>query len=84
MPNIDKPTKRKIATIDKIDSPTRRVLRVDAAAQYLSTSTHRIRDLVQRGELALVRLSENDERAPWLIDTRDLDDLVERRKATLL
>jgi excisionase family DNA binding protein len=66
----------------KIDSPTRRVLRVNAAAQYLSTSSRCIRELVQRGELALVRLSEN-ERAPWLIDTRDLDNLVERKKATL-
>ena len=66
----------------KIDNPARRVLRVNAAAQYLSTSARCIRDLVQRGELSLVRLSEH-ERAPWLIDTRDLDNLVERRKTTL-
>ena len=68
---------RKIA-----DSPARRALRLKAAAQYLSVSPRTIRTLIQRGELAIVKLCEHDH-APWLVDIRDLDSLVERRKTTL-
>lgn len=68
--------------VRKIDNPARRVLRLKAAAQYLSVSAHVIRGLVQRGELPVVKLSDNIH-APWLVDQKDLDALIERRKTTL-
>jgi excisionase family DNA binding protein len=68
--------------VRKAANPERRALRLKAAAEYLSVSTRTIRTLIQRGELAIVRLCESD-RAPWLVDIKDLDNLVERRKATL-
>lgn len=64
------------------DSPARRALRLKAAAEYVSVSTRTIRTLIQRGELPIVRLCESDH-APWLVDVKDLDSLVERRKTTL-
>jgi Helix-turn-helix domain len=63
------------------DSP-RRALRLKAAGEYLSVSPGTIRTLIQRGELAIVRICENDH-APWLVDQKDLDALIERRKTTL-
>ena len=65
------------------DSVTRRALRLKAAAQYMSISPRQVRALVQAGELPIVRLFEND-RGPWLLDVKDLDGLIERRKETLL
>jgi len=64
------------------DSPARRALRLKAAAQYLSVSPRCVRSLIQAGELPIVKLAENDH-APWLVDVRDLDSLIDRRKATL-
>jgi len=61
----------------------KRALRIKDAAVYLSVSPRRIRALVQKGELPLVNLSENSH-SPWLLDIRDLDGLIERRKETLL
>ena len=68
---------RKIA-----DSPARRALRLKDAARYLSVSTRCVRGLVQKGELPLVQIAESAH-APWLIDVRDLDGLIERKKVTL-
>lgn len=65
------------------DSVTRRALRLKAAAQYMSISPRQVRALVQAGELPIVRLFDND-RSPWLLDVKDLDGLIERRKETLL
>jgi len=62
---------------------SRRLLRLRPAAEYLSVSTRAIRSLIQKGELPIVPLSENDH-APWLVDVRDLDNLVERKKRTVL
>jgi hypothetical protein len=62
---------------------TRRLLRLKPAAEYLSVSTRAVRSLVQQGELPIVSLSENDH-APWLVDVRDLDSLVERKKKMVL
>jgi excisionase family DNA binding protein len=66
----------------KLELGSRRVLRVTAAAAYLSTSARCVRSLVQRGELPIVKLSENGH-SPWLLDVRDLDALIERRKVVL-
>jgi hypothetical protein len=64
------------------DNLARRALRLKAAAQYLSVSPRRVRSLIEAGELPIIKLSETDH-APWLVDVRDLDNLVERRKVTL-
>jgi len=64
------------------DNAARRTLRLKAAAAYLSVSPGTIRSLIQAGELAIVKLVEHDH-APWLVDIRDLDSLVDRRKTTL-
>jgi hypothetical protein len=68
---------------DVAGNPARRALRLKAAAQYMSISPRQVRALVQAGELPIVRLFEND-RGPWLLDVKDLDGLIERRKETLL
>jgi excisionase family DNA binding protein len=65
------------------DSPTKRVLRLRQAAEYLSVSTRAVRTLIQQGELSVVRFSENAH-APWLVDRHDLDGLVERKKTTIV
>lgn len=64
------------------NSPARRALRLKAAATYLSISPRQVRALVQAQELPIIRLFDSDH-APWLIDSRDLDALIERRKVTL-
>jgi hypothetical protein len=64
------------------DNPARRALRLKAAAQYLSISPRWVRSLIQAGELPVIKLSETDH-APWLVDVKDLDSLIERRKVTL-
>jgi excisionase family DNA binding protein len=63
------------------DNP-RRVLRVAAAATYISVSKHTIRHLIQSGQLPIIKICEGG-RSPFLIDVRDLDSLVERKKTTL-
>ncbi len=55
----------------------KRLLRVRAAALYLSVSEWKIRQLVQAGELPLVQDSMG---GPWLIDVKDLDAYIERNK----
>lgn len=56
---------------------TRRLLRLKPAAVYLSISCAAVRRLVQRGELAIVRLTDH---GPWLLDVRDLDAWIDRKK----
>lgn len=60
----------------------RRLLRLKPAAHYLSVSPGTLRGIIQRGQLCVVKLDDNG-RAPWLVDRADLDELIERRKATL-
>jgi len=64
------------------DIPARRALRIKDAARYLSVSPRCIRTLVQKGELPLVQIAESSH-SPWLLDVKDLDSLVERKKVTL-
>jgi len=59
---------------------TRRLLRLKAAAAYVSLSTWKLRDVIQRGEIPLVQYGEN---APWLLDIGDLDSWIERHKVNL-
>jgi excisionase family DNA binding protein len=56
---------------------TRRLLRLKAAAEYLSLSPWKVRSLIQAGRLPVVQDSEG---SPFLLDVRDLDGYVERNK----
>jgi len=55
----------------------RRLLRLKAAAEYLSLSPWKLRSLIQAGRLPVVQDSEG---SPFLLDVRDLDGYVERNK----
>jgi excisionase family DNA binding protein len=55
----------------------RRLLRLKAAAEYLSLSPWKVRSLIQAGRLPVVQDSEG---SPFLLDVRDLDNFVERNK----
>jgi excisionase family DNA binding protein len=61
----------------KIGAPTRRLLRLKAAAEYLSLSPWKVRSLIQAGRLPVV---QDGEGSPFLLDVRDLDGYVERNK----
>lgn len=56
----------------------RRLLRIKPAAAYLGLSTWTLRRLVQEGELRAVQLPGH---APWLLDIRDLDNWIEKKKS---
>jgi excisionase family DNA binding protein len=56
-----------------------RLLRCAQAAHYLGTGKKRILELIAKGELPYVQLSDHAN-SPFLIDMRDLDRLVEARK----
>lgn len=55
----------------------RRLLRLKAAAEYLSLSPWKVRGLIQAGRLPVVQDCEG---SPFLLDVRDLDGYVERNK----
>jgi excisionase family DNA binding protein len=61
----------------KIGAPNRRLLRIKAAAEYLSLSPWKPRSLIQAGRLPVV---QDGEGSPFLVDVRDLDVYVERNK----
>jgi excisionase family DNA binding protein len=61
----------------KITIPSRRLLRLRAAAEYLSLSAWKVRCLIQAGRLPVV---QDGEGSPFLLDVRDLDSYVERNK----
>jgi len=61
----------------KIGAPSRRLLRLKAAAEYLSLSPWKLRSLIQAGRLPVV---QDGEGSPFLVDVRDLDVYVERNK----
>ena len=64
----------------KPGAPSRRLLRIKAAAEYLSLSQWKLRSIIQAGELPVVQYGQN---APWLVDLRDLDMWVERNKQVM-
>ena len=55
----------------------RRLLRLKAAAEYLSLSPWKVRGLIQAGKLPVV---QDGEGSPFLLDVLDLDGYVERNK----
>jgi len=64
----------------KLQTSSRRLLRLKEAARYVSLSPWKLRKLVQDGQLPIVKYGEN---APWLLDLRDLDGWVERNKQSI-
>jgi len=56
-----------------------RLLRLKAAAQYLSLSPWKLRRLIQDG---LIPVVQDCDGSPFLLDIRDLDRYVERNKRT--
>lgn len=55
-----------------------RLLRVTAAARYLSLGTKAVRALILRGELPYVQMQPGN--SPFLVDKSDLDAFVAARK----
>jgi hypothetical protein len=65
----------------KHSSPNeQRLIKTQAAADYLGTSPWKLRNLVQAGEIPCIL---GDGTTPWLFDKRDLDSWIDRRKQTL-
>ncbi len=60
----------------------RRLMRLKESATYLCISPWQLRRLIQTGEVAVIRQSENGH-APFLLDRADLDSWIERVKANL-
>jgi len=59
----------------------RLLLRLKAAADYLSLSPWKLRQLIQCGRLPVV---QDGDGSPFLLDVRDLDAYVERSKRVTL
>jgi excisionase family DNA binding protein len=59
---------------------SRRLLRVKAAAEYLSLSPWKVRCLIQAGRLPVV---QDELGSPFLLDVRDLDNYVDRNKRAM-
>lgn len=66
----------------KANIPAKRLLRLKDAANYLAISPGTLRRIVQSGQLEIVRLIDSST-APWLLDAKDLDKLIERSKTTI-
>jgi excisionase family DNA binding protein len=60
----------------------RRLLRLKEAAQYISVSPWKLRALVQSGEIPILRNGEGAA-GVWLVDRVDLDEWINRTKASL-
>ena len=72
--------KRNFAGRKRPSTDATRLLRTQAAAEYLSISAWRLRNLVQAGEIPCIL---GDGTTPWLFDWRDLDSWIDRWKQTL-
>ena len=86
VPNIETRLDVIISLLAKLVSQERpnprRLLRIAEAVEYLHVSPWTLRGIVQRGEVPIIKLGENGH-SPWLFDIRDLDDWINRTKATL-
>ncbi len=59
--------------------PTRRYLRLAAAAEYLGYSPWKVRQLIAEGKLPYVQDTEG---GPFRLDIRDLDAFMDKHKTT--
>ncbi|HYN15350.1 MAG TPA: helix-turn-helix domain-containing protein [Terriglobales bacterium] len=66
-------------TLNQNAIPRRRLLKLKAAAEYLSLSPWKLRRLIQEGKLPVV---QDGDGSPFLLDVRDLDGYIERNKRT--
>ena len=57
--------------------PRRRLLRIKPAAEYLSLSPWKLRQLANNGAISVVQPEDG---SPFLFDVRDLDGWAERNK----
>jgi excisionase family DNA binding protein len=57
-----------------------RLLRLRAAARYLSVSPAVLRRLIQQGAIAHIELRKG---APWLVDVEDLNNWIRKNKINL-
>lgn len=55
-----------------------RMVDISEAGRYLAMGHKKVRELVQRGELAFVQ--DIPGRSPYLFDIRDLDQWIDRNK----
>jgi len=62
---------------DKKTNQGRRLLRVKAAALYLSISPWKLRKLIQDGALPYL---QTEAYGPYLLDIRDLDQFIQNNK----
>lgn len=60
-------------------TPTRRYLKLKAAADYLGMSAWKLRKLIADGEIAFIQDSEH---APFMLDVFDLDSYMNKYKTT--
>jgi hypothetical protein len=58
-----------------------RLMRLKAAAIYLSMSCKELRLMIERGELEVIK--GHDKNSPWRVDIRDLDNWILKNKETL-
>jgi hypothetical protein len=58
-----------------------RLVRIKQAATYLCMSPGKLRNLVQSGQIPVIR--GESVYAPWLFDVRDLDRFIEQHKERL-
>jgi hypothetical protein len=68
--------------VAKEQSRPPRLLRLKPAAAYLSISVGALRTLIQNGQIEVIKLNENCERVPWLVDRADLDAWIQKSKVT--
>jgi hypothetical protein len=59
---------------------TPRLMRLKDGAAYIAVSPWQLRNLVQRGDLPVVRIADS---GPWLLDVRDLDAWIDRSKVVM-
>jgi len=58
-----------------------RLMRLKDGAAYIAVSPWQLRNLVQRGDLPVVKFAEN---GPWLVDRADLDALILKNKQQVM
>ncbi len=63
-----------------VTSKSERLFKTKEAADVLGRSTYTIRDMVHKGELAVIRRSS---RGPWWFRQSDLEKWVQQHRETL-
>jgi len=66
--------------IPVLQAQARRLMRTKEASEYTGIGEWRLKQLVAQRRLPVVRFEES---GPFLIDRKDLDDLIERTKSQI-